>query len=350
MGREYLLASEQTADALEVSYFDETKWSPRRVTAALAGSTLSRPVKMELFGGTVRAQVLREGLYHAAANKYRRRLVNFTTEMEGFIPVIGDLIAIQHDMPGWGKHAEAVAWDEVNRTLTLSEPVTFDAGNHYIGMRTAGGGVSGPWLVTAGSAPEVVVLAAAPDMTPYTGSDRERTHVVFGKAESYRTLAKVTGIKPRGLYEVAIESVTEDPSVHTADVGVTAVPIVTSNLPRVITLPVVGGLMARRIPGDNSRAVLAWRPAVGAESYQIEMASGIDPLDPNVTWTRTADTSAANYVLTLFFAAQTLIRVRGMGLAAGPWVAAALGSLIPDMWNTDATPMWTTNANPMWSS
>lgn len=164
------------------------------------------------------------------------------------------------------------------------------------------------------------------------------------------TLAKVTGIKPRGLYEVAIEAVTEDPSVHTADLGITAAPIVTSSLPRVITLPVVGGLMARRIPGDNSRAVLAWRPAVGAESYQIEMASGIDPNDPNVTWTRTADTSASNFVLTLFFAAQTLIRVRGIGLAAGPWVAAALGSLIPDMWNTDATPMWTTNANPMWSS
>lgn len=347
---DYLLASEQTADALEVSYFDETKWSPRRVKAALAGSTLARPVKMELFGATNRDQVHREGLYHAAANKYRRRLVHFATEMEGFIPSIGDLVAIQHDMPGWGAHAEAVAWDAATRQLTLTEPMIFGAGSYYIGMRTANGGVSGPWLVTAGAAPQIVVLSDPPDMTPYTGSDRERTHVVFGKGETWRTLAKVTAIKPRGLYEVGIEVVTEDPSVHTADTGVTAAPIKTSTLPRFVTIPVVGGLMARRIPGDNSRAVLAWRPAVGAESYQIEMASGIDPADPTVTWTRTADTSASNYVLTLFFAAQTLIRVRGIGLAAGPWMAAALGSLIPNMWNTDATPMWTTNANPMWSS
>ncbi|WP_426033332.1 host specificity factor TipJ family phage tail protein [Cypionkella sp. TWP1-2-1b2] len=115
----YLLASEQTADALEVSYFDETKWSPRRVKAAVAGSTLSRPVKMELFGATTRDQVYREGLYHAAANKYRRRMVHFTTEMEGFIPSIGDLIAIQHDMPGWGAHAEVVAWDAATKRLTL---------------------------------------------------------------------------------------------------------------------------------------------------------------------------------------------------------------------------------------
>ncbi|OYU38600.1 MAG: phage tail protein [Pseudorhodobacter sp. PARRP1] len=347
---DYLLASEQTADALDVSYFDETKWSPRRVKAALAGSTLARPVKMELFGATNRAQVYREGLYHAAANKYRRRLVHFATEMEGFIPSIGDLIAVQHDMPGWGAHAEAVAWDAATRSLTLTQPMTFGAGSYYIGMRTATGGVSGPWLITAGASPEVVVLADMPDMTPYTGSDRERTHVVFGKAESWRTLAKVTGVKPRGLYEVGIEAVTEDPSVHTADVGVTAAPIKTSNLPGVVTIPVVGGLMARRIPGDNTRAVLAWRPAVGAESYQIEMASGIDPFDPTVTWTRTADTSAANHVITLLFAAQTLIRVRGVGLAAGPFMAAALGTLIPNMWNTDATPMWTADANPMWSS
>ena len=190
------------------------------------------------------------------------------------------------------------------------------------------------------------MLTDTPDMTPYTGSDRERTHVVFGKAETWRTLAKVTGIKPRGLYEVGIEAVTEDPSVHTADTGVTAAPIRTSNLPRVVTIPVVSGLMARRIPGDNSRAVLAWRPAVGAVSYQIEMASGIDPSDPTVTWTRTADTTATNFVLPLFFAAQTLIRVRGIGLTAGPWVAAALGTLIPNMWNTDATAMWTTERQP----
>jgi len=43
--------------------------------------------------------------------------------------------------------------------------------------------------------------------------------------------------------------------------------------------------------------------------------------------------------------------VRGLGLAAGPWVAAAIGTLIADMWNLDPrTPMWTSDANPMWSA
>lgn len=346
---DYLLPSDQTADALEMSYFDEVTWSPRRVTAALPGSTLARPVKSEIFGATDRAQVLREGLYHAAANKYRRRLIHFSTEMEGFIPSIGDLIAVQHDMPGWGAHAEALVWDAGSRTLTLSEPVTFGAGAHYVGFRTAQGGISGPWEVTAGATAATLILTEAPDMTPYTGSERERTHVVFGRAQTWRTLAKVTAVRPRGLYEVMIDAVTEDPSVHTADQGITAAPIRTSNLPRRMTKPVVRGLLARRIPGDNTRAVLAWQAAAGAETYQIEMAEGSDVDDPSVSWTRVADTSAAHHVITLLYAAKTLIRVRGVGLAAGPWAAAALGTLITQMWNTDATPMWTADSNAMWS-
>jgi hypothetical protein len=347
---DYMMPSDATADALDVSYFDQVTWSPRRVRAALSGSTMAKPVKMELFGVTQRAQALREGLYHAAANKYRRRFVRFTTEMEGFIPSLGDLIAIQHDMPAWGAHAEAVAWNAGTLTLTVTEPMTFGVGTHYIGLRTATGGLSGPWEVTAGATAYDLVLTETPDMTPYTGGDRERTHVVFGAGQTWRTLAKVATAKPRGLHEVAIEAVIEDPSVHTAETGVVADPIITSALPRAVTQPVVAGLMARLMPDDATRAVLAWRPAAGADVYQVEMASGTDIDDPDVNWTRTADTSATNHVIALLYASQTLIRVRGIGLAAGPWTAAALGSLLYYMWTTDDALLWTGDSNPMWSS
>jgi hypothetical protein len=346
---DYLQSTDATADALEVSYFDEVTWAPRRVTAALPDSVLAKPVKMELFGVTQRAHAYREGLYHAAANRYRRRIVRFETEMEGFIPSIGDLIAIQHDMAGWGAHAEAVAWDAGSLTLTLSEPMTFASGDHYIGLRTDGGGMSGPWLVTAGADAWQLVLAEAPDMTPYTGSDRERTHVVFGLAAP-AVHAKVAAIKPRGLYAVAIEAVVEDPSVHTAEDGIVAAPIRLSSLPRAVTRPVVTGLMAQLMPDDITRAVLAWRPAVGADLYQIEMASGTDVDDPDVNWTRMADTTATNHVVAMLYTAQTLIRVRGIGLAAGDWTAAAMGSLVHYMWTTDAAAMWTSDSNLMWSS
>lgn len=346
---DYMMTSDDTADAVDVTYFDATIWQQRMVRAKLAGSAAARPVKLDLsVGVTSRDQALREGLYHAAANKYRRRFMSFTTEMEGFIPSVGDLIAVQHDMPGWGAQAEVVDWTAP--VLTLSEDMTFGAGTYYIGLRRVDGSLSGPWEVIAGSKANQVVLKTAIDMVPYAGSDHERTHVVFGKANTWRTLAKVVTAKPKGMHEVTIEAVADDPSVYTADTGVTAPPLNTSSLSRKVTRPVVAGLIARKVPNDATRVLVAWRPAPNADIYQIEMAEGSDPTGSAVSWTRVGDTTAAQYHLTLMYAARTMVRVRGVGLTEGPWVAAALGTLIPNFWNTDLTPFWTLDTNAMWSS
>jgi predicted phage tail protein len=345
-----LQPSEATADAITLTYFDKNTWAPQRVLAKLPGATGAKPAKLEKFGIDNRPQALREGLYEAACNRYRRRIVQFETEMEGFIPAFGDLIAIQHDMAGWGAQAEAVGWDAATRTLTLSEPVTV-TGSSVVGLRRANGSLSGPWAVTAGVTAYSVILTATPDMTPeVAGQDRERTHVVFGTTSTYRTLAKVISARPRDLYHVAIEAVAEDPSVHTAETGVTAPPIVTSTLPRRVTRPVVSGLFAARIPGDATRCVIGWRPAANAEVYHVEMAEGEDVADPDAKWTRVADTSAATNAHFLLHSRRTMIRVRGVGLAAGPWAAATLGSLIPYIWNTDDTLIWTGDSNPIWSA
>ena len=347
---DYLMQSEVTADAVTVTYFDATTWAPQRVTARLPGPAAVKPVKVDKFGIDNRGQALREGTYDAAVNRYRRRLVSFATEMEGFIPAFGDLIAIQHDMAGWGAHAEAVGWNPATRELTLSEPVTV-GGSSVVGLRRADGSLSGPWAVTAGASSQTVILTSAPDITPeVAGQTRERTHVVFGSVTTWATFAKVIRAQPRGLHEVRIEAVTDDPSVHTADTGLLLPPLITSTLPRRATLPVVAGLFAAKIPGDALRCVFGWRPAAGAEVYHVEMAEGSDVGDPNARWTRVADTSAATQAQFLLHSLQTMIRVRGVGLAAGPWAAATLGSLISNFWNTDATSMWTVDANPMWSA
>lgn len=345
---DYLMPSEATADAVTATYWDATTWAPQRVTGMVPGSTAAKPAKIELFGVDNRAQALREATYHAAANRYRRRIVKFSTEMEGFIPAFGDLIAVQHDMPGWGQHAEAVGWDAGTRTLTLTEPVTV-IGASVVGLRRNDGSLSGPWAVTAGVDAYHVVLTLTPDFTPeVVGQDRERTHVTFGTASTWATMALVSRATPKGLYEVEIEAVTEDPSVHTAESGVVAPPIVTSDLARRPTKPVVAGLFARRIPGEAARATFGWQPAAGADLYNMEMAEGDDVTDPNAGWTRVADTTAAQQVATLMHVNRTMVRVRGVGKAAGPWIASTIGDLIPDFWLTDTTPFWTADADPFW--
>lgn len=103
---DYLMPTPETADCIDVSYYDAAVWGQRKVRAALSGSSEDKPAKVDLFGVTSREHAYREGLYQAASNRYRRRMIHFRTEMEGFIPSLGDLIAVQHDMVAWGQGGE----------------------------------------------------------------------------------------------------------------------------------------------------------------------------------------------------------------------------------------------------
>lgn len=213
---EYVMPGEDTADAVTVEFFNAKTWKPDEVTVALPDSAVEQPAKVALFGCTGQAQAAREGLYMAAANRYRRRLITFRTELEGLIPTYGDLVAISHDMPRWGQSGEVIAF--ADPVLTLSEPLTFEDGlTHYIVLRKRDGGISGPWEVAAGSTDKEASIVDGPlDITPFTGTSEERTHFAFGAGEVWSVLARVAAVRPRGDL-VEIFCVAENSLVHTAD-------------------------------------------------------------------------------------------------------------------------------------
>ena len=218
---QYVMPGEDTADAVTVTYYSERTWAPDEITASLPDSTTEaadKPATVDLFGCTGAEQAMREGLYMAAANRYRRRIVTFRTELEGLIPTYGDLIAITHDLPRWGQGGEVTAVD--GRTLTLSEPLEWEADPaeraHYLALRRRDGGLSGPWPVEPGVDDRTVVLSEDPDPVPYTGADEERTHFAFGPGEAWGLRARVMAVRPRG-EQVEITAVGEDARVHTAD-------------------------------------------------------------------------------------------------------------------------------------
>ena len=216
------MPGEDTADAVTVTYYSERTWAPDEITASLPDSTAEatdKPAKVELFGCTGADQAEREGLYMAAANRYRRRIVTFRTELEGLIPTYGDLIAITHDLPRWGQGGEVTAVD--GRTLTLSEPLEWETDapeppTHYIALRRRDGSLSGPWLVAPDGDERSVVLNEDLDIEPYTGAEEERTHFAFGPGEAWGLRARVLAVRPRG-EQVEITAVGEDVRVHEAD-------------------------------------------------------------------------------------------------------------------------------------
>ncbi len=210
---QYIMPSEDTADSVCVQYFSDRTWKNSEITGSFAGSTSDKTATVELFGCTDKNQALREAIYMALANRYRRRIVTFSTELEGLIPSYGDLISITHDMPHWGTGGEILSKNDM--TLTLSEPVEFIEGqNHYLALRTRTGSLSGPYRVTAGSLPNEVILQETPDIEIETGTNSERTHFAFGTQDKWGTLARVTGIKPRS-GKVEITAAIEDSRVHT---------------------------------------------------------------------------------------------------------------------------------------
>lgn len=348
---DYLMPTADTADTILASYFDAASWSEQTVRCRIPGSRAPKATKVQLFGVTGRDHAVRDGIYLAASNQRRRRIVRFDVEMEGRMPMIGELISVQHSMPAWGAQAEALAWEAPHRRLTLSEPMRFAAeGTHYLGLRRPDGSLCGPILVTAGPVPEQVVLAEVPDFEIVTGSEMERTQVSFGAGTTWAVLAKVADIKAKSLTEYTLQAVVEDPSVHTAEDGTIAPPVVWSQLPARATRPVVRGLIGRRSADSATKALFAWQPAAGAESYQLEMAEGDDPSADDVTWTRVGDTTSAAYACDILYPNRTMIRVRAIGLTAGPWVTTTLGTLIPDFWLSDAAPFWLGDSTAFWST
>jgi hypothetical protein len=214
---QYVMPGDATADAVTVEYFNPKSWKPDEVTVALAGSALSKPARLKLFGCTDKFQAMREGKYIAAANRYRRRIITFRTELEGLIPTYGDLVAISHDMPSWGVSGEALSWDGASKVLVCSERLPWQTGaNHYIALRRVDGSVTEPIGVTRGVTERHAVLQLAPSIAIQTSGGEERTHFAFGVGQTWAQMARVMSVKPRADL-VEVTCVAESTAVHTAD-------------------------------------------------------------------------------------------------------------------------------------
>lgn len=345
---DYLMPNESTADCVDVAYFDENVWKWRTVRATLPSGTSDKPATVKLIGVTNRQQAWKEGMYTAACNKYRRRLPTFASEMEGFIPTLADLVAVQHDLPKWGQSGEIVAWNPATKEAVVSEPLDWSAGGaHVLAFRGRDGSPLGPFAATAGTSAHRVILTdwdvsgtfwndgVTDKHMPDVSGDRERSHYVFGPANAQYIRCRLVAMQPKTQETATLECVVESDYVHTADTGV-APGASAWQLPSQFTSPMVIGLTARSMPDDIDVMLLSWQPAPGAEHYLIEQSNG------DGSWVRCGETSAAGYTVRAIYASATLVRVAAVGLTRGPWIQINYAGVADYMWvaGDDADPMW----------
>jgi hypothetical protein len=204
-------------DSLIGEYFDNRIWSYRRVTGFIEETDMERPAKVPMFGITGELQAKREAMAMAATNKYRPWTFSFETEMEGFIPRYGDFAAIANDLTAFGESGDVLEYDSDTRTVTLSEPVTYNPGGSYISFTRKNASMSGPYSVINVSEDVQVILGSDPDFDINAGFDYERTKYVYGPLANHYQGVRIIGIDPRSMERVQITAINEDARVHTAD-------------------------------------------------------------------------------------------------------------------------------------
>lgn len=228
----YALATEVTADAVVVEYFDNRSWDWRQITCKAPGvTTPANAVIQRIVGITGSKHAEREGLYLAAQNVYRRKFPKFTTEMQGLLPAYGSAVLFHPALPGWGQEGDVCFWTPGTLVMGLSEPAQFTSGAlHYISIRRDDGSVTPAIQVSPGPTEYDVVLASAPLLAdnasamPLVLDDamRERPKYVFGKSGQHRIFARVLGISKKGKGQdgaqtIEIRTVAEDARVHQVD-------------------------------------------------------------------------------------------------------------------------------------
>ncbi|MEQ1614491.1 MAG: host specificity factor TipJ family phage tail protein [Hyphomicrobiaceae bacterium] len=206
----------ETANGVEASYLDESTWSSNTIHAVPGGVVGPTDIlaREQLKGVTNLAQAQREADYMAAANRYRRAFLMFSTELDGMIPSLGDPILVAHDIPKWGLSGKVVAWDPGTRMLTLDNEVSAPTGQSWwVWLRQSNGKVSAATEVVSQPGLSQLILAAAPGFTVHTSGAREATYWALGSSTEQPKLCLVTMIRPRG-NTVEISAVIDDARVY----------------------------------------------------------------------------------------------------------------------------------------
>jgi hypothetical protein len=313
----YVMPSDDNADSIDVEYFDEVLWRPRVVRAQLDAGTVTKTAKIKAFGITNRTQAYKEGMYAAASNRYRRKEITFETELEGHIPALGDLIGIQNDIPEWGQSGEVVSY--ASGTLTSSEPFTWtDGAQHYMMLRRANGSALGPISVSKGVDDNTLMfLQADLDFALYSGFDKERTHISFGRSGQVIQLARVLTTTPRG-NTVQITAINEDARVHAAD-G-TSIPVDTYAWS--LTTPKIRPMLSdfaltQTGSGTTPSVLVSWNPVAGASKYIVEKS------DDNINWVTVSEVTG-NSISFLATGSILYVRVAAFGGVLGAYVTKSM--------------------------
>lgn len=271
------------------------------------------PARLLLAGVVQHQQAWREGMYELGSTKYRRMLVSFSTDVEGYIPSYLSRITLNDEIGSWGQHGVLTGYvDNGNGTASLftSEPLEWGVGSYVMQLRDRYGAPVSDALtaVTQGDLPNEAVMVGVFDDSPggtigiHTDHNvgREATFYSFGVVDNHALQLLVVGIRPNGKDAVGIEGyVYREEGVYDADGTLEYLPPTEeAMLSARRTGEAVIGLKARLVISNSDEEVgktirASWAPTPWAVEYLVETSD-----DEGTTWRKIAKTSNSSIKFT----------------------------------------------------
>jgi len=204
-------------DGVDVEYVNAETWVRETVQCRLPGDLGAKVQKITLDGVTDRTRAWRIGMRRRAALYYRKSDYSFNTELDalnseymGYVGLFGYgrtglLVGIESDGAG-------------GAILESSEPITWNSseGPHVVAYRRLDGSFAGPFTASEG-VDEYHIRATVPEPWPSISLSHEPPHLYFGPLSSFCFPALISGVLPRGDFEVAVTAVNYDQRVYSFD-------------------------------------------------------------------------------------------------------------------------------------
>lgn len=212
---EYAFKKEHDPDGVDLTWINQDAWQRDIVSVAMPGVSgdATRPEAVDLFGCTNLDQATREATYLARRMAYVRKTISWQTEMDGRLLMVGDMVALAHDVPSWSQSGEVIGFADNGSTCDYltSQPINWTApGTKYVLLKKQDGTVSGPHTAT-----EITggFNISDPSWVPNsTLENGERTTFVFCAGSSIDVV--ITDITPSGDTTVNITGVPYDARIH----------------------------------------------------------------------------------------------------------------------------------------
>lgn len=216
-------------DGIEIEFVNPDTWSPAYVR--WPSSSLS-PDRLNLFGCSNVSQAMQFARLQWQRRQRLRRLVNFSTELEGLIPAPGERVAIAHTLPRWGVSGLVASVANLVGTLqiTLDRELPWSEVTppYYMLFRDEYAGASGVVVATQGSAANIAILSGSPwgpGQDWRTGPTQERTHFAWGDGTRVIKDFTLATLAPKGGAVVAVTGVVYDESVYAGTLPFLASPV-----------------------------------------------------------------------------------------------------------------------------